>query len=799
MELSVILERLGYETQPSSDADELKLMYFPNPDGTVRWFWPVACEKPYFLKFYNVQGKKAMLFTALTSIAFKLGIQRLLFKQIQVPVLTSPHAKNILPKHSNWAAFTGTPGPTRKAIIFSIDDGQASFQKVALGESAANLLENEKTIIYGLSNYKQITFSFPRFIDSETKELKLSEVTNHGLRMETFSHQHEEALIEIRNETASREIIQSLPIWKESLEKLSRLQRLENPRIPTGILRKLEILIDSIPAHHYIDTCLSHGDFTPWNTYANPKAGLAIYDWECARRNMPFGFDAFHFIIQHQILVKRNRWNDTEQLITAQLFQSSSFMGGYTPVQQQLYLKLYLIINTIYYLTVYQEQENWHIQIEWLINTWNEALSSMLMNQKSNRELLLMDLIDFLNKRRYAALKLTNEAPEKISELSDLDLFIDSTHYQETIDFFRQHTLIKSNRSSLKSFMASEHFILQDGGLLCVDFIWKLKRKQLEMPISKEILDNAKTNSYGLKVADAVNNARYIAFFFALNNAIIPQQYLSYQNALWFSKNPFDRLFLNYYQGKIDSKEIRNQIKTLQVNHGSSTILNWLNYFFDTIKDFARKDGMVITLSGVDGAGKSTVIEKLKSKIEKQLRRRVVVLRHRPSILPILSAWKKGKARAEEEAANRLPRQGRNKNITSSFVRFFYYYLDYLLGQWYIAIKYVFRGYIVLYDRYYFDFITDSRRSNIELPTAFARWAYAFVREPDYNFFLFAKPELILTRKQELDSITIEELTNKYLSLFEELNTAKKYPRYIPVENIELDTTLQLILSKIKK
>ncbi|MFM8739131.1 MAG: hypothetical protein ACKOC0_02880, partial [Cytophagales bacterium] len=546
-------------------------------------------------------------------------------------------------------------------------------------------------------------------------------------------------------------------------------------------------------------TCLSHGDFTPWNMYLDSKAGLAIYDWECARRNMPFGFDAFHFIIQNQILVKRNRWSDIEQLITAQLFQPSSFMGDYAPDQQQLYLKLYLLINTIYYLTVYQEQVNWHIQVEWLINTWNEALSSMLMNQKSNRELLLMDLIDFLSKRRYAALKLTNEAPEKISELSDLDLFIDSTHYQETIDFFHRYVLIKENRSSLKSFMASEHFILKDGGLLCVDFIWKLKRTNLELPISAEILDNAKTNSYGVKVADSVNNARYVAFFFALNNATIPQQYLGYQNALWFSNHPLDQLFLNYYQSKIDSNEIRNQVKQLRVNRSGSAIRNWLNYILDTAGEFARKDGMVITLSGVDGAGKSTVIEKLKSKIEKQLRRRVVVLRHRPSILPILSAWKKGRTRAEEEAANRLPRQGRNRNIASSLVRFFYYYLDYFFGQWYIAIKYVFRGYVVLYDRYYFDFITDSRRSNIELPTAFARWAYAFVREPDYNFFLFAKPELILARKQELDSLTIEELTNKYLSLFEKLNATKKTPRYISVENIELDTTLQLILSKIKK
>jgi thymidylate kinase len=207
--------------------------------------------------------------------------------------------------------------------------------------------------------------------------------------------------------------------------------------------------------------------------------------------------------------------------------------------------------------------------------------------------------------------------------------------------------------------------------------------------------------------------------------------------------------------------------------------------------------GMVITFSGVDGAGKSTVIENLKQRIEKQLRKRVVVLRHRPSLLPILSAWTKGKAEAEKEAAAKLPRQGQNKSKISSLLRFVYYYSDYLIGQWYIMFKYVLRGYVVLYDRYYFDFINDSRRSNIELPSYITQFGYFLVKEPDLNFFLYAKPELILSRKMELEKNTIEELTTKYLTLFSKLNKNRSVQKYIPIENIELDTTLQTIMGKM--
>ena len=72
---------------------------------------------------------------------------------------------------------------------------------------------------------------------------------------------------------------------------------------------------------------------------------------------------------------------------------------------------------------------------------------------------------------------------------------------------------------------------------------------------------------------------------------------------------------------------------------------------------FSRPSGLVITFSGVDGAGKSTLIEPVNERLEKKWRKRVVVIRHRPSVLPIISAWKYGKQSAKARRTKALTRR----------------------------------------------------------------------------------------------------------------------------------------------
>ncbi|MFB0924249.1 MAG: hypothetical protein QMB65_03035, partial [Vicingaceae bacterium] len=231
----------------------------------------------------------------------------------------------------------------------------------------------------------------------------------------------------------------------------------------------------------------------------------------------------------------------------------------------------------------------------------------------------------------------------------------------------------------------------------------------------------------------------------------------------------------------------------------TNKLRNNINYVLDTFKDIVYRKGMVITFSGVDGAGKSTIIEIVKNRLQTKYRKKVVLLRHRPGILPILSAIKHGEKKAEQIASVTLPRKGKNNNVFSSVARFGYYFADYMIGQVYVYFKYVLRGKIVLYDRYYFDFINDAKRSNIQLNRSFVKALYRFVFKPKLNFFLYADAQTILARKQEMIAPEIDELTILYKQLFTQMSDKYKSSYYTIIENKELDVTLDKIMNSYAK
>lgn len=200
----------------------------------------------------------------------------------------------------------------------------------------------------------------------------------------------------------------------------------------------------------------------------------------------------------------------------------------------------------------------------------------------------------------------------------------------------------------------------------------------------------------------------------------------------------------------------------------------------------------IITFSGVDGAGKTTILREFTQILKSNYNIKVKELRHRPSVLPILSTIKYGKKKAEEKTMEVLPRTGNNTSKLSSFIRFFYYLIDYVLGQWVIYFKYTRKDILVIYDRYYFDFINDARRTNINLKSNFVKFFYRFVFKPEINVFLYASPEIILTRKQEMDEKSIIDLTEKYKILFEYYSKTGK-EKYECIENIDKQKTLSRI------
>lgn len=788
--MNQIFHNLGMEIN-ETNGTQIDLLYIKNNDGSIRWIWPMEQKQPLFLHFYNAGSMRAKFVAFLFKLVFLLGLQKWIFAQESLKLNPTQSKKLFDVFGKNWALFTGTVGPNQKYIICEENRiGERTFTKFALRSTSKALVNNEKESLTKLMKAGVHGFQFPHIKSQSDVHVKQSSNLLHNLRSTNFTPKHVMALIEMQHVASFSKSFAAFAQEHNIFERIAKLQE-NRINVPYGIVKKLSLLAEKLSDSH-LDTHFAHGDFTPWNIFTNESGCLFIYDWELSSANMPKAFDAFHFVMQQSILVEHASWSEIKEKI------SKLDLQPYMSAEDMLkYFDLYLLVNTLYYLEVYEKQSKWHTQVYWLMDIWNQAMSERLTAAVNPRELVILDLFDHLYAKAYAGLKLPSINPEKISEYSDIDIVIKEETAQSALKFLKNHPLIQRLKVSKRSSMTKVMAFTQARQVLSVDFIHQLNRKGKEYMDTQELIDRAYQDKQGVLKVELADLSRFIGLFYGLNNASVPAKYTAYADVLDTDANELDySLDLLYRESKPLTDSVKAKVYDRASNRGFKAVLNKLNYFSDIVKDALFDNGMLITFSGVDGAGKSTIIEHTKREVEKKLRKRVVVIRHRPSILPILSAYSHGKAAAEQRAASTLPRQGENKSTLSSILRFGYYYVDYLFGQFYIYLKYVLRGYVVLYDRYYFDFINDGVRSNIRLPKWLTRAGYTFLMQPNLNFFLYAKPEVILARKKELDYDTINSLTQDYLSLFQDLGKGS-VEQYMPIENIDLNRTMDTISSQI--
>ena len=415
-------------------------------------------------------------------------------------------------------------------------------------------------------------------------------------------------------------------------------------------------------------------------------------------------------------------------------------------------------------------------------------------------------LFDTLNQYDYVLLKFIENSVYDVAESSDLDILINQKNLQVILSKLRAFKGITNWKESRKTSMIQLFIYFEDGKFLQVDLLYKFIRTNLIYLNKENIIKHRVKTTQDIYTYSNKHLFEHVILFSFLNFAGLPKKYINYFRLKTYAEQ---QQLLNEFNTKYDTtiteikdlqkfdKEIRSKVYQkcllLDENKRFSKLKNNTNYFMDKLQSSRKDKGLVITFSGVDGAGKTTTMDRIEALLKDKYKEKIVRLRHRPQILPILSSYKYGKAEAEKRAAETMPRTGSNKSGLGSYARFFYYFLDYLLGQFVIYFKYTLRGYTILYDRYYFDFIVDFRRSNININPSIPKFLFNFVFKPDLNFFLYASPEIILARKKELPSGEIIKLTKDYKGLFEKLNKNSKKAKYIAIENIVLEETLATI------
>jgi thymidylate kinase len=778
----------------------LDVLVIRNTDGTPRWIIPTHAHRPWFLHFYHVASLRTRVYAMVMQLLFLLRVHTL-FLEKQRWYLIENHSGDLsgpsVDLHRDqWALFTGTTGPNNKLVLYTRTGERGYFRKIAVTPSAQQLLVCEHQSTKTLDAMHIRTFDYPHAEMESDNTLKSVQVGENGVRANILGLPHSKALTELLQHTLQLQPMWFLPHVRASLESLTIQHTEPDRRIPASLVRKLEVLVASEESSN-VWCAFSHGDFTPWNLVIR-DGRLAMFDLEMGGLR-PAGFDAFHFVVQKGILIDRKPWSAIRREIEETVVPWLRPLIGPTGKDWMYYLRMYLLINTAYHVGLYSRQAEWHTQVYWLMQTWNEALTDMLSGVESQRGMLIEDVFFQLHHVPYVAIKFPEAPPARLDPYSDIDIAIGKNQAEALISMLRKHPLAASVRLTRNSFMDSVQVILNDRSILNLDLLWNFKRKNLQMMDLGQVLDRAEMNRFGIKAMHAEDLLTYLILFYGLNGKPVPKKFQSLIAGVKPGHPMFAYIREGHATGTPEVALLHQWTKQLEANKGFAALQNGFTYLWDTVRSYLGSRGMVITFSGVDGAGKSTVIEHVRFELEKKLRKRVVVLRHRPSILPILSAWTKGKAKAEQDAASTLPRQGQNRSQLNSLIRFAYYYADYLAGQFVVWARHIRRGDIVLYDRYYFDFINDSVRSNITLPPSILRAGYRLLIKPDLNFFLYADADVILSRKQELDRQTISDLTSRYLKLFDELNGNAVVIRYIPLENRRLQDTLHAIFNRINQ
>jgi thymidylate kinase len=800
IDLPTLLARLGYAPTTTGG---VRLRGCCNPDGSLRWVWPTTLRQPLFLEFYNAASPKARLFSALVRLVFACRLQGLFFKKL--PGQFAATGQQAWPV-GDFALFTGTPGPNRKAVCcYDTAPGQRVFAKLPLGPAATEKVAAEARHLDHLAECGFTSFGLPRILAYDATYLLQSSVKPAGAqRAARFGAAHARCLTELLEATEMRQPLIASACWQTIGEQVTALERLPETRIPFGLRTKLRHLRETIDPMRQLSFAFAHGDFTPWNCWLGTDK-LAIYDLEMAQPEASLLYDLFHFETQQALLVTRQPAAGIRERALA---VAAEFFPGLPTADVALAWQLYLLHQVSTGALLYHAQPDWHAQISWLLNGWNTLLTRELATTSEHRQLAIYDLLDYVQLLPQPGVVLKPRAVNAYypAPTSDLDLLLTRPDTRAGVQFMQRFALVQSATVRHAAHMVSIDCLFQDGSLLSVDLLHQLHRKTLRLLDAPAVLAQAELAQAGVPVPSLLHDFAYTWLFYWLNQSDLPLTHLRHfqqqcperQDAMVAHlQEAYGLSFPNIACASVyqpaKAALLHYALRQQPANHRLARKRRGLRYLLSTAADFVRPGGLVITFSGVDGAGKSTVIEHVKERLEKKWRKRVVVIRHRPSVLPILSAWKYGKAGAEARSVQNLPRQGQNFSLSSSLVRFSYYYLDYVVGQVVIWLKHTRRGHIVLYDRYYFDFINDGRRSNINLPARFTQALYAFVSKPKLNFFLYADPQEILRRKQELSASTITQLTQQYKSLFGELGARYRRSRYVPIENQDLDTTLNLI------
>jgi len=214
----------------------------------------------------------------------------------------------------SYAFFTGTDSPHRKVAIQIMDDKGSikGFAKVSRKEIIKPLLTHEAKTLNYLHSLNLQTALIPKVLfcgNIAGAQMLVTDTrkTEHSKTQIDLNNKHIAFLRELTEKTTSHNsnvtdwFVEALyQQYEELAERLTEEWQLR--------LKKAIAVVAGREKNHR-SRSLSHGDFTPWNTFF-VDGSLYVFDWEYAKWECSPGYDLIHFLLSLPA-TKKKLFHDT--------------------------------------------------------------------------------------------------------------------------------------------------------------------------------------------------------------------------------------------------------------------------------------------------------------------------------------------------------------------------------------------------------------------------------------------------------------------------------------------------------
>ena len=283
---------------------------FGNTDGKY-WIVPVHRMRTA-LNLYQPSGIKGKLVKALLPCLHWMAPVRKAIKAQTVKCRLNSELHNLLCKvfdvqDIEFAIFEGTPSVHQK-ITMQLSQGNRilGYCKLSDSKEIKELFEKECGILErlckcGVTGIPKAlycgTLSSGTHIFVQSTEKQASSKVVHewsALQEEFLAQMHEKTKATLQFEGS--DYYTTLTELEEHLEWLP--QNMDCSIVAKAINTVKESLCGAV-----VECSASHGDFTPWNMFAN-KDKLFVFDFEYAAMTYPAGIDRYHFFTQTAVFEK---------------------------------------------------------------------------------------------------------------------------------------------------------------------------------------------------------------------------------------------------------------------------------------------------------------------------------------------------------------------------------------------------------------------------------------------------------------------------------------------------------------